>query len=125
MLSMIFFFSEDWLLEREIDIGEMASSAAKYRGASVEDLQLPEVVSVLTTDLISSAYQTMISREFSQVPVVNVSRQIVGFVAKEDVEMLLQKKSIDFNKDTVEQHCVSTDKERENLGKSYRFLVLS
>jgi predicted transcriptional regulator len=79
----------------------------KYRGASVEDLQLPEVVSVHTTDLISSAYKTMVSREFSQVPVVNTSRRIVGFLGKEEVEVLVQKKAIDLNKDIVEQHCVS------------------
>ena len=62
--------SDDFLLEQNLlDDGMLASMRAnaveKYRGASVEDLQLPAAVSIMETQSIAEARDIMIERDFS------------------------------------------------------------
>eukprot|EP00842_Homolaphlyctis_polyrhiza_P002437 jgi/Hompol1/3194/HPOL_006399-RA len=72
----------DWLLENGIfDPLQVEEANRKFRGASVEDLQLPEAVCIYATSSCSQAMETMIARDFSQLPVINPKRKIVGLVS--------------------------------------------
>lgn len=52
-----------------------------YSQASVEDLQLPAAVTVLPSSTLSYAIELMLEREFSQLPVVDTNRKLLGYVS--------------------------------------------
>ncbi|KAI0218175.1 hypothetical protein L0F63_006531 [Massospora cicadina] len=83
------FLSEHNLLDDELEAQIRNENVSKFRGASVEDLQLPEAVSVLDTAPIEDALRTMLERDFSQLPVVNEHRKMIGFVSQGHLEHLL------------------------------------
>ncbi|KAH9477956.1 Cystathionine beta-synthase [Psilocybe cubensis] len=62
--------------------------ADKYRGAVVEDLQLPPAFSVSSNEAISRAIELAYERDFSHIPVLDQSRRPLGYV---DVAKLKQK----------------------------------
>ncbi|KAJ3514093.1 hypothetical protein NLJ89_g2572 [Agrocybe chaxingu] len=62
--------------------------ADKYRGAVVEDLQLPPAFSVSSNEAISRAIEMAYERDFSHIPVLNQNRRPLGYL---DVAKLKQK----------------------------------
>jgi len=52
----------------------------KYRGAVVEDLQLPPAFSVSASDTIARVIEAAFDRDFSHVPVLDQKRRPVGYV---------------------------------------------
>lgn len=86
--------SDEWLVENdladEFTLQQLRfSSVDKYRGASIEDLQLPAAVSVHQGAPIASALDIMVTNSFSQVPVVNDARGFVGFLSLANVQLRL------------------------------------
>ncbi|KAF9898665.1 hypothetical protein BX616_003740, partial [Lobosporangium transversale] len=79
--------SDDWLLEHDLMDEAMARSVAyhrheKYRAASVEELQLPAAVTVPPTSTVGYALDLMLTREFSQLPVINpTNRKLMGYIS--------------------------------------------
>ncbi|RKO91255.1 hypothetical protein BDK51DRAFT_31103 [Blyttiomyces helicus] len=57
-----------------------STNEEKYRGASVEDLQLPEAISIIETQTVAEALELMALNEFSQAPVVSSKRRVKGLV---------------------------------------------
>ena len=47
----------------------------------MEDLQLPAAVTVLPTTIISSAIELMLDREYSQLPVIDSHKKLIGYVS--------------------------------------------
>ncbi|KAF8962297.1 hypothetical protein BDZ97DRAFT_1825497 [Flammula alnicola] len=54
--------------------------ADKYRGAVVEDLQLPPAFSISSNEAISRAIEMAYERDFSHIPVLNRNRRPLGYV---------------------------------------------
>ncbi|KAH7907574.1 hypothetical protein BJ138DRAFT_1159828 [Hygrophoropsis aurantiaca] len=52
----------------------------KYRGAVVEDLQLPPAFSLPSDESISRAIELAYDRDFSHIPVLNHDRRPLGYV---------------------------------------------
>ncbi|KAF9480924.1 hypothetical protein BDN70DRAFT_855956 [Pholiota conissans] len=52
----------------------------RYRGAVVEDLQLPPAFSISANEAISRAIEMAYERDFSHIPVLNKSRRPLGYV---------------------------------------------
>ncbi|KAF8899819.1 hypothetical protein CPB84DRAFT_1923670 [Gymnopilus junonius] len=52
----------------------------KYRGAVVEDLQLPPAFSVASNEAISRAIEMAYERDFSHIPVLDRNRRPLGYV---------------------------------------------
>ncbi|KAF8908465.1 hypothetical protein CPB85DRAFT_1309547 [Mucidula mucida] len=65
----------------------MATSADKYRGAVVEDLQLPPAFALPSTEVISRAIELAYDRDFSHIPVLDENRKPLGYL---DVAKLKQ-----------------------------------
>ncbi|KAJ3092197.1 hypothetical protein HK102_009851 [Quaeritorhiza haematococci] len=80
--------NDDWLIENEIN--PYSHHQIQYRGASIEDLQLPEAVCVQETASVAEAMDLMISHDFSQLPVINARRKMVGFVTLGNLESHLK-----------------------------------
>lgn len=60
-----------------------SSLALKYRGATVEDLQLSPAVSVPTTATVASALQVAFDHDYEQLPVLsssNGNRKLLGYL---------------------------------------------
>ncbi|KAJ3481034.1 hypothetical protein NLI96_g7934 [Meripilus lineatus] len=55
-------------------------SADKYRGAVVEDLQLPPAFAVSSDEEISRAIEMAYERDFSHIPVLDDNRKPLGYV---------------------------------------------
>ncbi len=71
-----------YLLENEV----VAPAHHKYRGAVIEDLQLPEATTVFTNETLKTAQTLMLQRNFSQCPVVNALRRVVGLISLDLVQ---------------------------------------
>ncbi|KIM42267.1 hypothetical protein M413DRAFT_444702 [Hebeloma cylindrosporum] len=54
--------------------------ADKYRGAVVEDLQLPPAFSISSNEAISRAIAMAYERDFSHIPVLDRNRRPLGYV---------------------------------------------
>ncbi|KAJ3259307.1 hypothetical protein HK103_002505 [Boothiomyces macroporosus] len=82
-------------------LGDCATSYSKtlLKGACVEDLQLPEATSIFSNSTVKQALDTMSARDFSQLPVTNSKRRIIGLISTE----ILKTKSADLN-DLVSAH---------------------
>ncbi|PIL27595.1 hypothetical protein GSI_10746 [Ganoderma sinense ZZ0214-1] len=63
-------------------------SADKYRGAVVEDLQLPPAFSLPSDEAISRAIEMAYERDFSHIPVLDRKRKLLGYI---DVAALKSK----------------------------------
>ncbi|KAI8070970.1 tryptophan synthase beta subunit-like PLP-dependent enzyme [Gongronella butleri] len=79
--------SDDWLFENDLADDIMVKELEyatfnRYRGASVEDLQLPVAITVTPATTVSRALDLMLEREFSQLPVVHAdNKKLVGYVS--------------------------------------------
>lgn len=89
--------SDDWLLEHDLMDESMAKSAAyhrheKYRAASVEELQLPAAVTVPPSATVGYALDLMLTREFSQLPVINpTNRKLMGYISLTTLTNLMEE----------------------------------
>ncbi|KAK3832395.1 MAG: tryptophan synthase beta subunit-like PLP-dependent enzyme [Linnemannia gamsii] len=89
--------SDDWLLEHDLMDETMARSVAyhrheKYRLASVEELQLPAAVTIPPTATVGYALDLMMTREFSQLPVLNpTNRKLMGYISLTALTTLLEE----------------------------------
>lgn len=64
-----------------------ASLVAKYRGATVEDLQVPPAISVPRSTSINSALRVALDHDYSQLPLVSdKNRKLLGYVQKDRLE---------------------------------------
>ncbi|TFK22373.1 hypothetical protein FA15DRAFT_596198 [Coprinopsis marcescibilis] len=70
------------------DVSQSALLADKYRGAVVEDLQLPPAFCLPSTESISRAIELAYERDYSHIPVLDRQRKPLGYV---DVSRLKQK----------------------------------
>ncbi|KAG1811766.1 uncharacterized protein BJ212DRAFT_488741 [Suillus subaureus] len=60
----------------------------KYRGAVIEDLQLPPAFCLPSTESVSRAMESAYDRDFSHIPILNRDRRPLGYV---DVAALKEK----------------------------------
>jgi len=60
----------------------------KYRGAVVEDLQLPPAFALPSTEAVSRAIDLAYERDFSHIPVLDRNRKPLGYI---DVAQLKEK----------------------------------
>ncbi|RKP11082.1 tryptophan synthase beta subunit-like PLP-dependent enzyme [Thamnocephalis sphaerospora] len=93
--------NDDWLLDQDLADADLLRDIQhdlleKYRGASVEDLQLPAAVTVRGSSSVADALDIMIEREFSQLPVIDTHRKMIGFVYDADL-----RASVDGNRATA------------------------
>ncbi|KAJ1927321.1 hypothetical protein IWQ60_003027 [Tieghemiomyces parasiticus] len=86
--------ADEWLLNHDLMDAPLARQlhyqlVNKYRGASVEDLQLPAAVSIAPSDLVSTALDIMMERDYSQLPVITHHRKLVGYITLTTLQSLL------------------------------------
>jgi cystathionine beta-synthase len=97
--------NDDWLMDNQLAdehiLSKFRDVEMLYRGASVEDMQLPEAVTVQKTSYISHALEVMLERDFSQLPVLDKKRQMVGFVSLGSLQSLLKTDEAKLD-DTIE-----------------------
>jgi len=60
--------------------------ADKYRGAVVEDLQLPPAFTLPSTEPIARAIELAYDRDFSHIPVLDKSRKPLGYIDVSDLK---------------------------------------
>ncbi|KAI8802712.1 hypothetical protein BJ742DRAFT_530109 [Cladochytrium replicatum] len=107
--------NSEWLFENNVldPTLERIGLEDKYRGASVEDLQLPEAVSVQIDDPVADAINLMVSRDFSQVPVLNTSRKLVGWLSLGNCQSHIRDGTLNLSStDTVEKWMYSFTRQK-------------
>ncbi|KAI8973330.1 tryptophan synthase beta subunit-like PLP-dependent enzyme [Mycotypha africana] len=88
--------SDEWLLENDLADDLISQelqyvSQDRYRAASVEDLQLPAAVTIAPSATVAHAYDLMLEREYSQLPVIKTeTRKLVGYVSLSHLENQLE-----------------------------------
>ncbi|KAG0137476.1 hypothetical protein HOY82DRAFT_666961 [Tuber indicum] len=71
-----------------------SSPSAKYRGATVEDLDLPPALSISPSAPISTALAMAHDRDYSQLTVTSsTTRALLGYLSVPKIESLLQSSS--------------------------------
>ncbi|WWD22489.1 hypothetical protein CI109_106982 [Kwoniella shandongensis] len=85
------------------DQTQQSSIAAKYRGACVEDLQLPPAFCLPNDALIQQALEAAYEREFDHLPVLNQRRRPIGYLDVPLIKSKFEDGKID-QLDTVLQH---------------------
>ncbi|TPX36247.1 hypothetical protein SmJEL517_g01449 [Synchytrium microbalum] len=91
--------NDDFLLEQNLLDDSMlreirSRQVERYRGASVEDLQLPSAVCILESSSVGDARTVMIERDFSYLPVINARRKMIGFVSLGSVDAHLSSREV-------------------------------
>ncbi|KAF8548261.1 hypothetical protein OG21DRAFT_788851 [Imleria badia] len=76
---------------------------AKYRGAVVEDLQLPPAFSLPADESISRAIELAYERDFSHIPVLDKNRRPLGYIDAAELKAKWQAGYAKPN-DSVEQY---------------------
>ncbi|RKP35635.1 tryptophan synthase beta subunit-like PLP-dependent enzyme [Dimargaris cristalligena] len=95
--------SNEWLLNHELMDDGLARKLHyqlinKYRGASVEDLQLPAAVAIAPTDPLGQALDIMVEREYSQLPVVSAPhRKLVGYITLATLQSMLENQKVELH----------------------------
>ncbi|RUO95870.1 tryptophan synthase beta subunit-like PLP-dependent enzyme [Jimgerdemannia flammicorona] len=88
--------SDEWLLENDLMDDLTAKKleylrSERYRAASVEDLQLPAAVTISPSAPLSQAFDLMLEREYSQLPVIHSSnKKLVGCISLASVKAHLE-----------------------------------
>ncbi|KAF8273691.1 hypothetical protein EI94DRAFT_1769169 [Lactarius quietus] len=67
----------------------------KYRGAVVEDLQLPPAFTLPRSELIARAIELAYDRDFSHIPVLGTQRKLLGYI---EVATLKRIQSLTYDK---------------------------
>ena len=91
---------------QSVPVGQLpapsASLVAKYRGATVEDLQVPPAISVPRSTSISSALRVALDHDYSQLPLVSdKNRKLLGYVQKDRLEEQVRSGSSDKSVATI------------------------
>ncbi|KXS21600.1 tryptophan synthase beta subunit-like PLP-dependent enzyme [Gonapodya prolifera JEL478] len=81
--------NDEYLSQHVVETPATSSIALLTLGASVEDLQLPEALTIPLRCTVSQARAIMLERDFSQVPVVDSGRRTKGFVTLSMLEEAL------------------------------------
>ncbi|KAI7823145.1 tryptophan synthase beta subunit-like PLP-dependent enzyme [Kickxella alabastrina] len=86
--------SDEWMLTHDLLDARMLGDLQRrqlgqYRGASIEDLQLPAAVTVRAEDSIGAAVALMSENDFSQVPVTGAHRRLVGYLTLSAAQTLI------------------------------------
>ncbi|KAJ2611497.1 hypothetical protein H4S08_003142 [Coemansia sp. RSA 1365] len=87
--------SDDWMLAHDLLDSRMLDDLQRkrlgqFRGASIEDLQLPAALSVSASDTIGTAINLMVEHDFSQLPVTGVGRRLVGYLTLSAAQTLIE-----------------------------------
>ncbi|KAG0041991.1 hypothetical protein BGZ83_001034 [Gryganskiella cystojenkinii] len=122
--------SDDWLLEHDLMDETMAKSVAyhrheKYRAACVEELQLPAAVTIPPTATVGYALDLMMTRDFSQLPVLNPdNRKLMGYISLTSLTTLLEEGQAQEN-DLVSKWMYSFLKKNKQGGPRSRYEVIT
>ncbi|KAE9397719.1 hypothetical protein BT96DRAFT_1020617 [Gymnopus androsaceus JB14] len=73
------------------------STADKYRGAVVEDLQLPPAFALPFTEPVSRVIELAYERDFSHIPVLDKNRRPLGYVEVSKLKQLWEEGKADPN----------------------------
>jgi len=71
--------------------------ADKYRGASVEDLQLPPAFCLSQAQLVAKAIELAYERDYSHIPILNRHRRPLGYIDVSALKKRWEKGEIDPN----------------------------
>ncbi|KAJ2157624.1 hypothetical protein GGF46_004369 [Coemansia sp. RSA 552] len=91
--------SDEWMLAHDLLDTRMLDELqhrqlAQYRGASIEDLQLPAAVAVREGDTLGTAIGLMAEHDFSQVPVTTgTGRRLVGYLTLSAAQTLIENQA--------------------------------
>ncbi|KAJ1724537.1 hypothetical protein LPJ61_005729, partial [Coemansia biformis] len=90
--------SDDWMLAHDLLDAKMLDGLRhkqldQYRGASIEDLQLPAAVTVSEDEPMGAAIGTMIEHDFSQMPVTGARRRLIGYLTLSAAQALVDNKT--------------------------------
>ncbi|KAG0238382.1 hypothetical protein BGW42_005615 [Actinomortierella wolfii] len=122
--------SDDWLLEHDLMDETMARAVAyhrheKYRAASVEDLQLPAAVTVPPTATVGYAMDLMMTREFSQLPVIHpTNRKLMGYISQTTLTNLLEEGQA-HDDDLVSKWMYSFVKKQPGASTSSKYVTIT
>lgn len=122
--------SDDWLIENDLADDLIASelqylSLDRYRAASVEDLQLPAAVTISPESTVSYAFDLMLEREYSQLPVISKkNKKLVGYVSLSALQDRLDRGVTQLS-DTVESCMYSFKKTNGGSGGSSEYQVIT
>ncbi|KAJ7716585.1 hypothetical protein DFH07DRAFT_862111 [Mycena maculata] len=78
-----------------------APPGEKYRGAVVEDLQLPPAFTVHASEAISRAIESAYDRDFSHIPVLDRNRRPLGYIDVATLKAKWEAGSADANDKVV------------------------
>ncbi|KLO16118.1 hypothetical protein SCHPADRAFT_938162 [Schizopora paradoxa] len=92
------------------------SAAHKYRGAVVEDLQLPPAFTLPDDEVVDRAIEMAHDRDFSYIPILSQTRKPLGYL---DVKALLQAEGIN-GQDSVTKYMT-----RFKRGPSHTYTVIT
>ncbi|KAG2003381.1 hypothetical protein CC2G_003989 [Coprinopsis cinerea AmutBmut pab1-1] len=95
-------------------------NADKYRGAVVEDLQLPPAFCLPASESISRAIEQAYERDFSHIPVLDRSRRPLGYI---DVPRLKKKWEAGGASPTDKVSNYMTKFNRTSTGKPYALIT--
>ncbi|KAG8766972.1 hypothetical protein FRC20_006029 [Serendipita sp. 405] len=120
--------SEAKLLALDPLTGEITPSSspntrpgAKYRGASVEDLQLPPAFALSKTQNVMSAIELAYDRDFSYLPILDKNRRPLGYIDVTALKQAWEAGEIDAD-DQV--HNVATKFDRSSAtGRAYTVIT--
>ncbi|KAF9255514.1 hypothetical protein L218DRAFT_982336 [Marasmius fiardii PR-910] len=70
-------------------------AADKYRGAVVEDLQLPPAFALPSSERVSRVIELAYDRDFSHIPVLNKKRKPLGYVEVSKLKQLYESGKAD------------------------------
>ncbi|KAG0263501.1 hypothetical protein DFQ27_001753 [Actinomortierella ambigua] len=122
--------SDDWLLEHDLMDATLARAAAyhrheKYRAASVEDLQLPAAVTIPPTATVGYAMDLMMTREFSQLPVIHpTNRKLMGYISQTTLTNLLEEGQA-HDDDQVSKWMYSFVKKQPGLATPSKYVTIT
>ncbi|KAI7903068.1 tryptophan synthase beta subunit-like PLP-dependent enzyme [Cokeromyces recurvatus] len=120
--------SDDWLFENDLADDLITRelqyiSQDRYRAASVEDLQLAAAVTINPSSTVSHAFDLMLEREYSQLPVINkTNKKLVGYVSLSALQDQLERGSVQLT-DTVESCMYTFKKGSEGVNKKYEIIT--
>jgi len=92
------------------------SAVDKYKGAAVEDLQLPPAFTLPDDEVVGRAFEMAHERDFSYIPILSHKRRPLGYL---DVKALMQKAGIN-GQDPVTKHMT-----RFKRGPSHTYTIIT
>ncbi|KAK4952472.1 hypothetical protein LTR10_009278 [Elasticomyces elasticus] len=97
--------------------------AAKYRGATVEDLDPPPALSTTPTTPIHAALLSALERDYTHLTVLSDRKALLGYISIPHLRTLLETRKVTDN-DPVEKAMVKFKRRKEDGGKGYKVITL-